>query len=246
MGKSLFKAGVAESLGTFILVFVGSSAACMNEFMSTELGDKTPFGLLGVALAYGMALMIGVYATAGISGAHLNPAISLGMMLIGKCDGKRAMTYILFQIIGALIAGLCVMGMFSQYRGAAPYLGTPGFVDNPDLPGALSPLKAIGVETILTFVLMTVICLVAVDGARKGRQMFGVAIGMTLFVCILIGGKLTGAALNPAVYLGPALISGHVSQLLVYIVGPVAGAVVGGLVYKFLLATGEDEPEAAG
>jgi glycerol uptake facilitator-like aquaporin len=105
-------------------------------------------------------------------------------------------------------------------------------------------VKAIGVEAMLTFMLTTTVLMTAVDGSRKARQMFGLCIGTVVFACILIGGKYTGAALNPAVYFGPAVVSGQVSQLVVYFVGPIVGAIIAALLYKFLLASPAEEAES--
>ena len=239
----MFRAGFAEALGTFFLTFIAGSAICMNSFMSSPEYGGTPgaaYGMLGIALATGMGLMFAVYATAGIYGAHLNPAVTFGLMAIGKCESKRAWTYIFFQLMGAVVGGIAVLGMFSMYRNGSPYLGTPSFVSDPNFNGSLSPIKAVGIEATMTFVLMMVVLLTGIDKNRAARQMFGLCIGMAVFVGILIAGQTTGAGLNPARYFGTAVVSGQLSQLWVYFVGPILGALVAAFLYKFILETKED------
>lgn len=239
----MFRAGFAEAIGTFILTFITGSAVCMNSFMnSPEYGGTagTAFGMLGMALASGMAVLIAVYATAGISGAHLNPAITFGMMAIGKCESKRAWTYIFFQLIGAVVGGLAILGSFSMYRNGSPYLGTPSFVSDPNFNGSLSPIKAVGIEATVTFILMMIVLMTGIDKSRAARQMFGLCIGMAVFTGIMIAGQTTGAAMNPARYFGPAVVSGQLGQLWVYFVGPIVGALVAAFLYKFVLETKEE------
>jgi MIP family channel proteins len=236
MGSNLFRAGVAEALGVFFLTFVGGSAICMNEYMA--MTGQAGFGLLGVALAHGLALMIGVYAFAGRSGGHINPAVTIGLFVIGKVKANQMLTYVLMQLIGGVMGGLGVWGMFSRFRENAPYLGNLSYDSE-----TLSMVKAIGIEGMLTFVLMLTILMVAVDAGRTARQMFGFCIGMAVTIGILIGGPFTGAAMNPARYFGTASVSGELSQLAVYFIGPILGAIAAALVYKIFL---EDKaPEAA-
>lgn len=244
MVRGIFKGALAEGLGVFFLVLAGGGAICMNSYLTSEMGQPG-FGLLGIALAHGLALMVAIYMAAGVSGGHINPAVSLALAVIGKCEWRRAWAYVFMQLVGAVVAGIGLWAMFSEYRIVSPYLGTPSYNDNPALPGAMSMPKAAGVEALLTFLLMSTILMTAVDGARRARQMFGIAIGMCLVFCILIGGPYTGAALNPARYFGPAVVSGQVSQLVVYFVGPLAGALLAAIVYRLMLETKEDEAEAA-
>ncbi len=241
MGSNLFKAGVAEALGVFFLTFVGGSAICMNEYLRMS-GSADAYGLLGVALAHGLALMIGVYAFAGRSGAHINPAVTIALFVIGKAKGGQVVTYVFMQLLGGILGGLGVWGMFSKFKDTHPYLGHLSYDSE-----TLSMVKAIGIEGMLTFVLMMVILMVAVDAGRTARQMFGLCIGFAVTIGILIGGPFTGAAMNPARYFGTAAVSGQVSQLVVYFVGPILGAIAAALVYKLFLEdkTSEAAPEVA-
>jgi aquaporin Z len=243
MTEGGLRAGLAEAFGVFLLVFVGGSAICMD-YYTASLQSHQAIGTVGIAFAHGLALMIGVYCSAGISGGHLNPSITFGLFTIGKCSGSRMAVYILFQLIGGVLGAIAVMGLFAAYRSDAPYLGTPHFVTEGD--GAISAIKAVGIEALFTFVLAMVVLLTAVDRGRSARQMGGLAIGMTVAMIGMIGG-FTGGSMNPARYLGPALVSGSstvLSQLPVYLIGPIIGSVIACLIYKFLLET-KDETQPA-
>ena len=232
MGTNLFRAGIAEAIGVFMLTFVGGSAICMNAFMQLNSTGETAagFGLLGVALAHGLALMVAVYAFASRSGGHINPAVTIGLFVIGKIRANQMLTYVFMQLIGGVIGGLCVWAMFSMFKSNAPFLGHLSYD-----AAALSIPKAIGIEAMLTFVLMMTVLMTAVDASRSARQMFGLCIGMAVTFGILIGGPYTGAAMNPARYFGTAAVAGKVDQLLVYFVGPIAGAIIAALIYKLFL-----------
>jgi MIP family channel proteins len=244
MGGSLFRASVAEALGTFIIVFVGGSAICMNQYMAqpgiAPATGPVGIGVLGIALAVGFATMLGVYVAAGISGGHVNPAVTFGLWSIGRIRANQAFAFMGMQLLGAVAGGIAVWAMFSGYRELFPYLGTPQFNDNKDVGPALSLVKAIGIEALLTFVLTTVFLGTAIDAARSARQFFGFCVGMVATCGILIGHTYTGAALNPARYFGPAVVSGKLSpQIAVYFVGPILGAVIAAFLYKLLWETKE-------
>ena len=238
MGSNLFRAGVAEALGVFFLTFVGGSAICTNKFM-TMGGQEGGYGLLGIALAHGLALMIAVYAFASRSGAHINPAVTIGLFVIGKVKANQMLTYVFMQLLGGVLGGLGVWGMFSRFREMYPYLGNLSYDSE-----ALSMIKAIGIEGMLTFVLMLTVLMCAVDAGRSARQMFGLCIGFAVTIGIMIGGPYTGAAMNPARYFGTAAVSGEVSQLMVYFVGPILGAIAAALVYKLFLEDKASEAAA--
>lgn len=241
MKNPLMRAGLTEALGTFVLVFGGAAAVCADAYYGLPgLGDAR-LGVLGVALAGGFAVMIAVYLSAGISGGHVNPAVTFGLLLAGKCSGRQAVTYWLFQFLGAVAAGIAVWAIFPVFRGVAPYLGTPSYVSEAGMPGALGMVKALGVETVVTFLLAIVVMMTAFHPRRAAKQMFGLAIGATVVVIGLLAAKHTGGAANPARYFGPAAVSGELSQLIVYFVGPLLGGAVAGLVFRFLF----DEPETS-
>lgn len=229
----LLRASLAEALGVFVLVFVGAGAVCANAYLTGPDG-LGGVGLIGVSAAGGLGLMVAVYMTAGLSGAHLNPAVTLGLLLAGRCSAKQASFYWVFQLLGAVAAGIAVWAFFPGVRSAPPYLGTPSYVADPGMRGAIGPVKAIGVEMVLTFLLAMVVMMTAFHPRRAAKQMFGLCIGATAAFGGILGAEHTGGALNPARYFGPAVVAGEVSQLLVYFVGPLLGGAVAGLVFRFL------------
>jgi MIP family channel proteins len=215
-----------------MLTFIGGSAMCMNAFMKLPgIGGPTDgFGLLGVALAHGFAIMLAVYMFASRSGGHINPAVTIGLFVLGKVKANQMVTYVFMQLVGGVLGGLGVLAMFTMFKENAPKLGHLTYNEE-----SLSMVKAIGIEAMLTFVLMLTVLMTAVDASRSARQMFGFCIGMAVFLGVLIGGPYTGAAMNPARYFGTAAVSGNLSQLFVYFIGPIAGAIAAALVYKFFL-----------
>lgn len=195
------KVWLAEFIGTAALIFVGAGAGALG------IG-----GLVGVALAHGLVLVGLAYAYGGVSGTHINPAVTLAVTLAGKLKWEQAARYWLAQMLGgAFGAGLLYVAL-----GSGSSLGAT-------LPaGSVTPLQAIVVEAVLTFLLATVVLRTAVQ--KDGTPFAGVAIGLTLAALILMGGPLTGASLNPARTFGPALFTGNLASLWIYILGPFAGA----------------------
>jgi aquaporin NIP len=176
---------------------------------------------VGVALAFGITLGVMVYAVGYISGAHVNPAVSIGLAVTRRFPWKRVPTYIVAQVAGAVVAAL----LLRLSLGSGVSLG----VTHP----SGSDGQSLVFEAVLTFFLVFVVASVATD-PRAVRQAAGAAIGGTLVFCALVGGPVSGASLNPARSFGPALIANDWSGLWIYIVGPVVGGVAAGLVYAFL------------
>jgi len=205
---------LAELISTFALVFIGAGAILANN------------SLTGVALAHGLVLMAMIYATAHISGAHVNPAVTLGMWVTKKINTKDGIFYIFAQLLGASIAGYLLLAIFPN--GLDANLGATSLASN------VSFGMGILIEAILTFFLVFTIFGVAVD-KRGHNGAYGLAIGLVLTFDILVGGNLTGAAMNPARSFGPALASGFWSNHLVYWIGPIIGSVVAALTYNKLL-----------
>lgn len=224
----------AEFIGTFALVFVGAGAVVVEGHTGmSHLGmPDGKVGLLGIALAHGLTLAAMIFAVGSVSGAHFNPAVSLAAWIRGDLDGDRALRYVGVQFVGALVAALCLAGIFPDEVVFAK-LGTPA------LGMRISGGQGVVVEGIITFVLTSAILLVT-RADNSERAFTGAAVGGTLVALILFAGPLTGAAANPARYLGPAIVSGQMSQALVYLVGPVVGAVAAAF---FLTAF---DPRAAG
>ncbi|MCL2494018.1 MAG: MIP family channel protein [Clostridiales bacterium] len=224
---------VAEGIGTGVLVFMG----CGSAIFSGETGHLalgTPGGYLTVALAFGLSIVAMAYVIGNISGCHINPAVSFGMLLSKRMSGKDFVGYVIAQIIGAIVAAAILKGLAGLYgpgdqTGA---LGANGYGSGHGvgLGGALI------VEIILTFIFVLVVLGVTADGTKGAVA--GIVIGLTLTFVHIVGIPLTGTSVNPARSIGPALFAGGdaLSQLWVFIVAPLAGAAVAALVYKFVVA----------
>lgn len=210
----------AEVIATFALVFIGAGAVLADVFTGGALG------IVGVALAHGIVLMAMVYTTTHISGAHVNPAVTISIWANKLISTKKATIYILSQLIGASIAALILVYIFSD-------LGIILDSSVPALASGVDILKGIIVEAILTFFLVFVIFGVAVD-KKANPAIYGLSIGFVLIFDILMGGALTGAAMNPARAFGPALATGIWENQIVYWIGPIIGGLIAGITYKFL------------
>lgn len=210
------KALVAEFIGTFTLIFIGAGAVAMFDFG----------GLVGVALAHGLVVLTFAYAYGPICGTHINPAVTLGLVIGGEFDIKGAVGYWIVQLLGGTLGALALSFALS---------GTPlaGNLGNTVLAPGVTPIQGLVIETILTFFLVNAIFNTAVAG--KSGDMAPVAIGLTLSFCILMGGPLTGASLNPARTLGPAIVAGEFSDIWLYFVGPLLGATLAALLYTNVL-----------
>src|SRR5262245_12056843 len=216
------RAAVAELIGTFTLTFIGAGAGA--------LAGGNGAGIVGVALAHGVVLMTIIYAWGAVSGAHVNPAVTLGLAVAGKVDWGKAVAYWIAQFIGAAIAGCLLawlIGASSEATGLGATVGSLTPYAGNTAAGA-SALKVIVLEAVLTFLLLISIFGSAV--MNRNGNMFGIAIGLTLTSDILMGGALTGASMNPARTFGPALATGHFEYLWMYIVGPCLGAIAAALV----------------
>jgi aquaporin Z len=212
----------AEFVGTFLLTFVGAGVI----LQTTSLGADG-FGLLGVALANGVILSIAVTAAMNVSGAHFNPAVTIALIVCGKCRPLSAPLYVAAQILGAWFAALLLTAMFSAEVVSLARLGTPA-----PAPGVTWGTLLL-VEIVLTFVLAIAIWGTAVDSRSPNVGGFG--IGLAVFCDILVGGPISGAAMNPARVLGPALVGGVWDMHAAYWIGPVIGAVLGSVFYKTLI-----------
>jgi aquaporin Z len=214
----------AELLGTAILVLFGCGAAVIA-------GPAIGFG--GIALAFGLSIVAAAYGLGAISGAHLNPAVSLGMVAAGRMPLGEAVQYVIAQIIGAILgAGILLMIASGkpEYALSANGLGQNGY--GPGYLGEYSLLSALVFETVMTFVFVTVILGATGKGSASGFA--GLAIGLTLAAIHLVGIDVTGVSVNPARSIGPALFVGGtaLSQLWVFILAPLAGGLVAGVVHK--------------
>ncbi len=216
--RESMRAAVAEAVGTFFLVFIGAGSICLDAF------TRGGVGLLGIALAHALALAVAVSATLGLSGGHVNPAVTFGFLLTGRVDRRTGLTYVGAQLVGGTVAGFLLRLSFPEHVWRARALGTP------DLDPGITTGAGIFIEAVLTFLLVFAVWATVVDD--RAPKVAGFGIGMTLGACILMGGALTGASLNPARTFGPALASGHWSNHLVYWIGPLLGAAAAALLYN--------------
>jgi aquaporin Z len=219
---SLARRLVAEALGTFAFVFVGAAVVVVNGGFPNH-----GIGLLGIALAHAIALSVMVTATMAISGGHLNPAVTIGLLVTRRIDLVSAGAYIATQLAAAGAAALVVKLLLPATASRAALLGVPVIASSVTLG------QAIGIELILTFFLMSAVFGTAVS--PEAPRVGGFGIGLVLLFDILVGGPLTGAAMNPARAFGPALVAGHWLGHVVYWVGPILGAVLASLLWQYAL-----------
>ncbi len=205
---------LAELIGTFALVFCGTGAIITNQ----QTGAVTH---VGIAITFGLIVMAMIYALGDISGAHLNPAVSIAFTLAGRFKIKELLPYILSQAIGALLASLLLKFMFPQNE----LLGTT-------LPSG-SAMQSFVMEFFLTFFLMLVIINVA-TGSKEQGMFAGLAIGSTVLLEAMFAGPVSGASMNPARSLAPAVISGHTEHLWIYLSATILGAIVAIPLWKYL------------
>jgi aquaporin TIP len=215
---------LAEFIGTFFLCFAGIAAILSN---TASVGGTS--GLLGIALAHGLALSIAVNAFGGISGAHFNPAVTGGFLVTGRIAPGLAVNYVVSQLLGATTAaGVCRV-MFPADSVAVARLGLP-------LPAAWASTGVVLLaEFVMTFLLMTAIFGTAVDERGRGVKIGGFGIGLTVAFDILAGGAVTGASMNPARSFGPAVELMQWQWHWAYWVAPIAGACCAALIYEHLL-----------
>lgn len=212
---------LAEFIGTFGLIFFGAGAILQQQMTQTV-------GTTGIAVAHGLAILVGIYAFGHISGGHFNPAVTFAFFLTRRFSGGKMLLYWVAQILGAVVAAWVLT--LAYHNGAADaHLGAP--VADPSIRPSLAAL----LEGLATFMLVTVVFGSAVD-RRAPNGFAGLAIGLTVTANILMGGVLTGMAFNPARAFGPALVAGFWQDQWVYWVGPLLGGGLAGILYdRFFL-----------
>ncbi len=227
---SIIQRSLAEALGTFLLVFIGAGA---GTYVSSLLKGDATSGLLLVALAHGLALLVAVYVIGNVSGAHVNPAVSIALASVGKLAWLDAVWYIVSQLIGATLGALGILVVFGKAPALTAGLGATKF------GSSVNPLQAAGVEALGAFILVLAIVGTAAD-KRSPAGWAGLVIGFALAAAIMVAGPATGASVNPARTFGPDVVlsifgkDGHWSQYWVYVAGPVVGGVVAAWLYRFI------------
>jgi MIP family channel proteins len=217
----------AEFVGTFAIVFFGAGSICADQYLRTSSNGQIGLGLLGTALAYGLATGIMVTSLAHISGGHLNPAVTIGLWVTRKVSTFDTVAYWIAQVAGGVTAAYLLRRLPVDVWGPVQ-LGTP------DLASGISRTNGMIFEAILTFFLVFVFFATAVDESGAFDKVAGFAIGLTVTVGVLFGGPFTGAALNPARALGPGLAANHLTNQGVYWIGPLGGGVLAGWLYDTL------------
>jgi MIP family channel proteins len=217
MPQSLWKAALAELIGTFALIFMGAGSILADALTGGKVG------LVGIAFAHGLAIATMVSATGHLSGGHLNPAVTAGVVVAGRLPVRSGVVYLVAQLVGASLAAFFLTASFPEAVRKSVMLGTPALA-----PGVTAGTGII-VEAILTFFLVFAVFGTAIDD--RGPKVGGLFIGLVIVMDILAGGALTGAAMNPARAFGPALFSGAWTNHAVYWVGPLLGGAVAGWLY---------------
>lgn len=211
----------AEFLGTFGLVFIGAGAVIVDTVKGGEIG------IIGIALAHAIVLSVMVTVTMNVSGGHLNPAVTLGVWIARRIDARVGALYVLTQVLAGVVAALLLRALLPEMAAQVAAYGAPR------VSGLLADWQAVAIEAILTFLLVSAVFGTAVspDAPKVG----GFGIGLVLLFAILVGGPLTGAAVNPARAFGPALIAQEWQGHAIYWVGPLLGGLAAGALWKGLL-----------
>jgi aquaporin Z len=223
---------VAEFIGAFALTFIGAGA-----IITISQAQLQGYGLIGVAAAHGLVIGVMVCAFGHVSGGHFNPAVSIGLLVTRRMTPTEFVGYVVAQCAGGIVAALLLAGLYDAAAKDATHLGATA------LGAGTSVGQGLVIEAILTFFLVVVVFGVAVDPKGSFNAVAGLPIGFVIFFDILMGGPLTGAAMNPARWIGPALVDGYWSDGWIYIVGPLVGGAIAALVYQYVIVA--DEPPAA-
>jgi len=206
----------SEFIGTFILVFVGTGSVVVNSLSGS-------LGLVGISISFGLVVIVLIYTFGHISGAHFNPAVTIALALAEKFEKKDILPYILIQISGAITASFVLFIIFQEENKDLALLGAT-------MPSG-SWYQSFILEFILTFILMLIIFGTAVN-QKAYNNIAGLSIGITVLFGVMIGGPISGASMNPARSIGPAIVSGSFEYLWIYIIATTLGAIASVYVYK--------------
>ncbi|MDQ3990763.1 MAG: aquaporin [Actinomycetota bacterium] len=232
MERSLVQRLVAELVGTFALIFVGVASIL-------AAGVAPGAGLITVALAHGLTIAVMVTAVGHISGGHFNPAVTFGALVTGNISVRDAAAYIATQLAGGILGALTIRVAFPSSLWQQGALGTPTVA-----PG-IAPGQAVIIEAVLTFFLVWVVFATAVDPEGAFAKVAGMAIGFTIALDIMAGGPFTGASMNPARTLGPAVAGGPWAGHWVYWVGPLLGGAAAAALYDLTMLRRRDRRQVA-
>jgi MIP family channel proteins len=223
MSNSVAPKLLAEFIGTFAFVFIGAGAAAV-------VGDGVGLpGIAAIAFAHGLTIMVFAFAYGPVSGGHMNPAVTVGVLAAGAMRAGEAAGYIVSQLVGGVIGALLLAAVLG---GAGTGLGAPALAHNLALGATtitVTPTAGFVIEAVLAFFLVTVVLSTAVAG--RAGNLAPLAIGMTLTLNIIMGGALTGAAFNPARALGPMIVTGNLNDAWLYVAAPIVGAIVAAMVH---------------
>lgn len=219
---TLRQRALLELIGTFMFVFLGAGAAIALHIVAPSSPQ-----LLAIAVANGLALGIAVTYTMNISGGHINPAVTIGMLVTKRIIPKDAAVYIVAQLAGAIIAGSLLLLLMPYAAGSAVNYGAPS------IASSITIIQAIAIESVLTFFLVFTIFGAIVD--QRAPKLGGFIVSAVIIADVLLGGPLTGAAMNPARAMGPMIASMNFSNWYVYWIGPIIGAIVAALIYEYCI-----------
>ncbi|RKY15722.1 MAG: aquaporin [Planctomycetota bacterium] len=229
-----WNAYLAEALGTFLFFFIGIGAGyAVAGFV--DPGEGAASAII-VAFAHGLTLMVMVSALGAVSGGHFNPAVTFGLWVAGKIDTVKGAGYVVAQLVGGFVAAALAWYVFSGFAGIESSMAVPALNENVNM------LQGIVVEAAATMVLLVAVFGTAIDG--RGPKIGGIAIGLAVTAGILMAGGLTGGALNPARWLDPALFAMQWDNALVWIIGPLLGAGIVAVAYRFLFLPEADQAAA--
>ncbi|KAM1134859.1 hypothetical protein ACFX19_044637 [Malus domestica] len=217
ISTSIFQKMMAELVGTYILIFIGCGAALVNKIQ--------PLTIVGIAIVWGLVFMAAAYAVGHVSGAHFNPAVTIALAAGPIFPVKHVPMYVMSQFSGATLASLTLRLLFNDQDRIQATM--------TQFSDPTTYLQALTWEFVITFILMFTICGVVTDD-RADQNLSGIAIGGAFVVNVMIAGPITGASMNPARSLGPAIVTGVYKNIWVYIAAPILGAIAATMVYSVL------------